>query len=98
MSPRSTDAPPSHDTRQLRDLVSVGPKTVEDFRALGIERVAQLVGQDADRLLSKLQQVTGRKHDVCCIDVFRAAIAQAEDPDLEPARCRWWYWSAIRNG
>jgi hypothetical protein len=30
------------------------------------------------------------------MDVFSAAIAQAQDPGLPKEKRKWWYWSRIR--
>ncbi|HEV2492342.1 MAG TPA: hypothetical protein VG204_04645 [Terriglobia bacterium] len=34
---------------------------------------------------------------MCCFDVFSAAVAQARNPRLPVAQCRWWYWSRKRK-
>lgn len=83
--------------RQLQDLVSVGPATVADFRLLGITRVEQLVDADPAALYDRLCAVTGVRHDPCCEDVFRAAVAQARDPALPREMRQWFYWSRIRK-
>jgi len=85
------------ETRELLDLVSVGPATVRDLELLKITKVKQLVGRDADQLYLKLCKVTGQRHDPCVIDVFNAAIAQAEDPNLPREKCEWPYWSKVRK-
>jgi hypothetical protein len=86
------------DTRLLSDLRSVGPATVEDFRALGIRSVGQLKGRDPIKLYAKLCRITGKKHDICVVDVFRCAVAQADDPDLPAEKRNWYYWSRKRKG
>lgn len=86
------------DTRELHDLVSVGPAMLEDFRKLGIRTVSQLKGKDATALYRKLCRLTGTRQDICVEDSFRAAIEQANDPNLPADRCRWYYWSRIRKG
>jgi nucleotidyltransferase/DNA polymerase involved in DNA repair len=86
-----------NDTRQLKDLVSVGPKTVEDFHMLGITTVAQLKSQTADRLYERLCRKMKTRIDPCQHDVFCAAIEQAKNPRLPLAKCQWWYWSKIRK-
>jgi hypothetical protein len=83
--------------RQLSDLRSVGPATIEDFRKLGITHVDQLKGRDPKKLYDKICHVTGQKHDICVLDVFQCAIAQAENPDLPAAHCNWFYWSRVRK-
>lgn len=85
------------DQRKLTDLVSVGPAFKRDFALLGIERVEQLRGKSATKLFEQLQKVTGKRQDPCVHDVFTCAIAQAEDPNLSPEQCEWWYWSNVRK-
>ena len=84
-------------TRKLSDLRSVGPATIEDFRKLGITRVDQLKGRDPKKLYDKICRVTGQKQDICVLDVFQCAIAQAENPDLPAAHRNWYYWSRVRK-
>lgn len=83
--------------RQLRDLKSVGPATLEDLRVLGIQTVEQLAAEDPEALYARLNRVVGVRHDPCCQDVFASAIAQARDPQLPPEQCQWWYWSKLRK-
>lgn len=85
------------DTRSLADLRSVGPATIEDLRRLGITRVDQLKGRSAANLYDKLCQVTGKKHNICLLDVFRCSIAQAENPNLPAEQKDWYYWSRQRK-
>ena len=85
------------DTRQLKDLVSVGPRTVDDFAMLGITTVAQLKTQNADKLYARLCHAKGARIDPCQHDVFRCAIEQAKNPRLPAAKCQWWYWSKLRK-
>ena len=87
----------SKDTRQLADLRSVGPATVADFRKLGITRVEQLKGRDPKKLYDRICKLTGQKQDICVLDVFQCAIAQAEDPNLPRAHRNWFYWSRVRK-
>jgi nucleotidyltransferase/DNA polymerase involved in DNA repair len=83
--------------RELGELISVGPAMLRDFDRLGIRSVAQLARQDPRRLYEKLCRITGTRVDVCCLDVFQAAVAQARDPRLPAEQCRWWYWSRKRK-
>jgi hypothetical protein len=83
--------------RELRDLVSIGPAMLRDFEQLGIASVAQLSRQNPEKLFEKLCQITGEPQDICCLDVFRAAIAQARNPLLPLEQCQWWYWSRRRK-
>src|ERR1700691_2816168 len=79
--------------RRLDSLVSVGPAMLRDSHFLGIHTVAQLARQNPRRLYERLCQITGQSQDVCCLDVFCAAIAQAHNPRLPAVQRHWWYWS-----
>lgn len=83
--------------RELRDLVSVGPAMLRDFQMLGISSVAQLSRRNPEKLYEKLCQITGEPQDICCLDVFRAAVAQSRNPHLPLDQCQWWYWSRRRK-
>ena len=87
--------------RRLRELISIGPAMLRDFDLLGIRSVRQLARQDPVRLYRKLCRVvgkqTGQKVDICCQDVFSAAVAQARNPLLPAEQCQWWYWSRQRK-
>jgi len=85
------------DTRELADLISVGPAMLRDFAILGVRSVAQLTRQDPLRLYEKLCRIAPQHQDICCLDVFRAAVAQARDPRLPAKQCQWWYWSRKRK-
>ena len=83
--------------RRLEDLVSVGPAMIRDFKLLGIHSVAQLSRRNPLKMYEKLCEVTGQAVDLCCLDVFRAAVAQARNPKLPGEKCEWWYWSRRRK-
>ncbi len=83
--------------RRLEDLVSVGPAMLRDFGILGIRSVEQLARQQPESLYEKLCRVTGKSQDICCLDVFSAAVAQARNPRLPAEQRQWWYWSRKRK-
>lgn len=83
--------------RRLQDLISVGPAIARDFELLGIRSVAQLARARPESLYERLCRVTGQAQDICCLDVFRAAVAQAKYPRLPLEQCQWWYWSRQRK-
>jgi len=84
-------------TRQLAELISVGPAMLRDFELLGIRSVPQLARQNPERLYAKLCRTAQQHQDICCLDVFRAAVAQARNPRLPAEQCQWWYWSRQRK-
>lgn len=83
--------------RGLRDLVSIGPAMLHDFDLLGIATLAQLSKRDPQKLYEKLCRITGQPQDICCLDVFCAAVAQARNPHLPLEQRQWWYWSRKRK-
>jgi hypothetical protein len=83
--------------RQLRDLVSIGPAMLRDFEMLGIRSVAQLARRSPRALYEGLCGATGQAQDLCVLDVFTAAVAQARNPRLPATQCQWWYWSRRRK-
>ena len=85
------------DARTLRDLWSVGPAIERDLTSLGVRSVAQLARRSPERLYRQLERATGKKPDPCVLDTFRAAVAQALDPNLPREQCVWWYYSALRG-
>jgi nucleotidyltransferase/DNA polymerase involved in DNA repair len=85
------------DDRKLKDLAGVGPAAIADLHMLGIHSVAELAVQDGEELYDRLCRLTGTRHDICCLDVFRCVVAQASDPELLIEQRNWWYWSNVRK-
>ena len=83
--------------RKLEDLISVGPAIRRQFAILGIRTVAGLARHDPELLYRKLCRKTNQRVDPCVLDVYRAAIAQARNPNLPSDQCVWWHWSRIRK-
>jgi hypothetical protein len=83
--------------RKLADLISIGPAMLRDFHLLGIHSVKELARRDPQAMYSTLNRIEGQRQDICCLDVFRAAVAQAKDPLLSPEKSQWWYWSRLRK-
>jgi hypothetical protein len=83
--------------RRLEDLISIGPAMLRDFEILGIRGVAQLSRQNPRKLYDKLCRAKKQHIDICCLDVFNAAVAQARAPLLPAEKCQWWYWSRKRK-
>jgi hypothetical protein len=83
--------------RQLGDLISIGPAMLRDFELLGIRSVARLARENPQRMYEKLGRVAGQHQDICVLDVFCAAVAQARNSRLPVEQCQWWYWSRKRK-
>ena len=82
--------------RGLEDLVSIGPAMMCDLTALRIRTVTQLARQNPRQMYRELCRLQGPQ-DICCLDVFTAAVAQAKNPHLPLEQRQWWYWSRQRK-
>ena len=82
---------------ELKDLASIGPAMLRDLELLGIRSVQQLARRSPEQLYEKLCAVTGQAQDICVLDVFRCAVAQARNPKLPAAQRNWWFWSRQRK-
>jgi hypothetical protein len=85
------------ETRQLQDLISVGPAMLRDFELLGVRSVAELARRNPERLYRELGRRAKQHQDICVLDTFRAAVAQARDPRLPVEKCQWWWWTKMRK-
>lgn len=85
------------DQRELKDLAGVGGAMLRDFEMLGVTSVDQLGRLNPDELYTRLSALTGRNQDVCVLDVFRCAVAQARNPQLAEEQRQWWWWSRQRR-
>ena len=83
--------------RRLRDLDGIGRAMMEDFELLGVKGVPQLAREDPDELYERLCGIRKQRIDVCCLDTFRCAVAQARNPALHPDLRKWWTWSRLRK-
>jgi len=83
-------------SRQLQDLAGIGPAILRDFELLGIRTVKDLARRRPESLYERLVARRGSQ-DICVLDVFRCAVAQARNPRLPAAQRNWWYWSRLRK-
>jgi hypothetical protein len=93
----STGISSQKETRRLQDLISVGPAMLRDLELLGIDDVPTLARQNPRWMYIRLCELTRQKQDICCLDVFHAAVAQARNPRLSPEQSLWSYWSRKRK-
>jgi len=89
--------PDATEERRLSELISVGPAMLRDLNLLGVNSVRELARRNPRMMYSQLNRMKGQTQDICCLDVFRAAVAQAKDPLLSPEKSQWWYWSRLRK-
>jgi predicted RecB family nuclease len=82
--------------RKLADLHGIGKAMLKDFELLGVKTVEELARHDGEKLYRALEKKTAIRQDPCVLDVFRCAVAQARDAQLEREKCNWWWWSRER--
>ncbi len=85
------------DARPLSALRSVGPAALEDLHQLGVTDISDLAGRDPQTLYDELCRIKGQQVDICCLDVFNCAVAQAKNPDLPREQREWFWWSRLRK-
>lgn len=78
---------------RLEDLPNIGPAMAGDLRRLGIQTPADLAGQDAYVLYTRLSAVTGARQDPCVLDVFLSVLGFLAGDPAQP----WWAYSAARR-
>ena len=81
--------------RALSDLAGIGRAMLRDFDLLGIKSIQDSAQRDGHHLYRELQRLTGSRQDPCVLDVFRCAIAQAQNPDFRLEHRNWGYWSRL---
>ncbi len=77
---------------ELQLIPGIGPAMSRDLRELGIRRVAQLRGQNPERLYRRLIAQRGQYQDRCVLYVFRCAVYFAETARPRPQLLKWWNW------
>jgi hypothetical protein len=78
---------------RLEQLPNIGPSLAADLRRIGIERPADLHGQDAFALYHRLCEATGQRQDPCVLDTFMAATDFMRGAAAAP----WWRYTAERK-
>ena len=78
---------------RLEQLPNIGPSLAADLRTIGIQRPADLVGQDALALYRKLCEVSGQRQDPCVLDTFMAATDFMRGAAAAP----WWKYTPQRK-
>ena len=73
-------------------IPGVGPSIAADLRSLGFKEVAELKGQDPERLYEQLMLLTGAHIDRCVLYVFRCVIYYASHQTHDSEKLKWWNW------
>ena len=78
---------------KLTDLPNIGKAGAADLVLLGIEKPADLLGQDPYDMYYRLCDITGQRHDPCVIDVFISITRFINGDGPKP----WWHYTAERK-
>ncbi len=78
---------------RFEDLPNIGPASAGDFRQLGFESPAALIGQDPYALYDRLCVLTNTRQDPCVADVLIATVRFMEGAPPHP----WWHYTAERK-
>ena len=78
---------------ELRSIPGIGPSMAIDLRDLGYRRVADLKGEDPQKMYDRLMRLRGSHQDRCVLYVFRCAVYYASRKRHDPEQLKWWNWS-----
>jgi hypothetical protein len=81
------------DCVRLEQLPNIGPALAEDLRLIGVQRPAELIGQDPLALYHRLCGATGLRQDPCVLDTFMAIVDFMGGAPKAP----WWAYTARRK-
>lgn len=79
-------------SNQLEQIPGVGKAIAQDMRNIGINSVAQLKGQDSEKLYQKLCDFKASPVDRCMLYVLRCAVYYASNTEHDPELLKWWNW------
>jgi nucleotidyltransferase/DNA polymerase involved in DNA repair len=75
-----------NDIRILMALPGVGKSIAHDLWNIGIHKVSDLSGQNADALYDLSNKFNGKVQDRCLLYVFRCAVYYANTPEKKQVR------------
>ncbi len=80
--------------KELTIVPGIGKSIAQDLVNIGINRVADLKGKDAEQLYDQSNKLAGCTQDRCLLYTFRCAIYYAETPKerRETEKLKWWNW------
>lgn len=78
--------------KELQRIPGIGKACSLDLWNLGIRSIADLKGKNPAELYSRLNAVTGIRHDICMLYTFRCAVYFASEQKHDGEKLRWWYW------
>ena len=76
----------------LQGIPGVGPSLSKDLQDLGYKEVADLTGEDPEKMYARLMHIRGEHQDRCVLYVFRCAVYFASNKRHDPTQLKWWNW------
>jgi hypothetical protein len=89
---RTAAQPDAAAIKALTVIPGIGKSLAADLVLLGYTNVAQLKGQNPQRMYERLCKLTGTRQDPCVLYVFRCAVYFASTPKPAPEKLKWWNW------
>lgn len=86
-------SPTAAQVQKFTDIPNIGPAIAKDFVLVGIKTPAMLREKNAFALYTKLNKLTGTRHDPCVLDTFLAAVDFMNGAPARP----WWHYTAERK-
>jgi len=80
--------------KELSVIPGIGKSLAANLWDIGIQTVADLKGQDPERLYELSNAFAGAVQDRCVLYVFRCAVYFADTPatEHESDKLKWWNW------
>ena len=78
--------------KELQTIPGVGKRIARNLWEIGVRSVADLKGQDPQRLYERSNRHAGVVQDRCLLYVFRCAVYYADHPKPDPDKLKWWRW------
>ena len=78
---------------ELQSIPGIGKSLAVDLRDLGYQRVADLKGEDPQKMYERLMRIRGGHQDRCVLYVFRCAVYFASRKKHDAEKLKWWNWS-----
>lgn len=76
----------------LQQLPGVGPSIAADLVQLGYRHPHQLRGADPQEMYDRSNALRGVVQDRCLLYVFRCAVHNCVELDIDPEKRKWWKW------
>ena len=79
--------------KELQKLPNIGPACGRDLILIGVRKVEDLKGRNADEMYEMLCERTGKRHDPCVHDTFASEVHFAKTGEAK----RWWAFTPERK-